>query len=118
MRSTLKDLLAAFEADLPPVPEAPTEADLRPWRDRIDEIDRAVLELLNARSHCANVIGHLKKKLGLPVYAPRREEEVLGNVLRHNAGPLPPEAVRHIFERIIDEIRSLERHRYQDEPDP
>ncbi len=114
---TLRNSLARFEDAVPTVPEAPTEADLRPWRDRIDEIDRVILHLLNERSRCANAIGHIKKKLSLPVYAPRREEEVIQNVLGANRGPLPDEAVRRLFERVIDETRSLERQKYQDEPD-
>ena len=32
-------------------------------------------------------------------------------------GPLPDAAVRRLFERVIDETRSLERQKYQDEPD-
>lgn len=115
---TLRNSLAHFEGELPTVPDQPSEADLQPWRDRIDEIDRVILQLMNERSRCANAIGHIKKKLDLPVYAPRREEEVIRNVLNVNKGPLPNDAVRRIFERVIDETRSLERHKYQDEPEP
>jgi len=114
---TLRKSLLHFEDGLPPVPDAPTEADLEPWRDRIDEIDRVLVQLLNERSRCANVIGHIKKKLQLRVYAPRREEEVIRNVMAANAGPLPDAAIQRLFERIIDETRALERQRYQDEPD-
>ncbi len=88
-----------------------------PWRDRIDEIDRTVLALLNERATCANEIGAIKKKLSMPVYVPSREEEVLRNVCGSNEGPLPNESVRRLFERIIDETRSLERRVYQD-PQP
>lgn len=86
---------------------------MEPWRKRIDEIDRAVLKLLNERAICANAIGGIKKKLGMPVYVPTREEEVLRNVCAVNEGPLPSEAVRRLFERVIDETRSLERRNYQ-----
>jgi chorismate mutase-like protein len=113
----LRHTLAHFESDLPSLPENPTKEDLAPLRDRIDEIDRAVLHLLNERSRCANVIGHIKKKLDLPVYAPRREEDVIRNVVNNNHGPLPNEAVRRLFERVIDETLSLERQRFQDEPE-
>ena len=113
----LRRALDRFERAPPPPPDPPAEADLRPWRDRIDEIDRVIVHLLNERSRCANTIGHIKKRLDMAVYAPRREEEVLRNVLGTNPGPLPGEAVRRVFERIIDETRSLERQKYQDEPD-
>ena len=87
----------------------PSEFDLQALRERIDEIDRLILALLNERSTAANLIGRIKKVLGVPVYAPRREEEVLEQVRAANCGPLPDRAVRHLFERIIDETRSLER---------
>lgn len=118
---TLRDLLtlldthgAAADAALP---EALQEADLRPWRDRIDALDRSIVALLNERLVCAHVIGHIKKQLGLAVYAPRREDEVIQNVLGANGGPLPDEAVRRLFERVIDETRALERQRYAAPPD-
>ena len=115
LAKTLRDSLDHFETAEPPIPETPSEDDLRPWRDRIDAIDRALVELLNERSRCANVIGHIKKGLDLPVYAPRREEEVLNNVMDANRGPLPDISIRRIIERIIDETRNLEREKYQDE---
>ena len=40
---------SAFDNDLPAIPESPTEDDLKPWRDRIDQIDRSILRLLNER---------------------------------------------------------------------
>lgn len=112
--AAVKDLLDRFEADLPSTPENPTEADMDPWRERIDVLDRALLQIMNERVKCANVIGSVKKKLGMPVYVPSREEDVLRNAMAGNDGPLSDDAVRRLFERIIDETRSLERHRYQD----
>lgn len=101
----------------PEIRDEPEDGDMDPWRDRIDQIDRILLALLNERSKAANIIGQIKKKLGVPVYAPRREEQVLDQVRDANKGPLPDSAVRHLFERIIDETRSLERHLSQDESD-
>ena len=102
----------------PPVEEgvsvSVSQADLRTWRDRIDAIDREILRLVNERSGVANVIGHIKQQLGIPVYAPQREQEVILNVTEANEGPLTADAIRRIFERLIDETRSLERQRYQE----
>jgi len=89
-----------------------TERDIEPLRGQIDEIDQKLLELLNERSSVANQIGHIKQQLGLPIYVPSRERIVLSNVMKNNPGPLPPEAVRRLFERIIDETRALERQKY------
>lgn len=114
----LHDLIALLESDAPAIPDSPTQEDLAPWRDRIDALDRVVLRLLNERAIYANAIGHIKKKIGLPVYVPSREQDVLRNVTAANEGPLPDEAVRRLFERVIDETRSLERHMYQDGAEP
>jgi len=78
-------------------------------RLRIDAIDRKVVRLLNERAGCAITLGRVKKERGLPIYQPAREEEVLGNVQRSSGGPLEMEALRRLFERIIDESRRIER---------
>jgi chorismate mutase len=78
-------------------------------RRQIDSLDERLVELLNARAACALEIGHEKKLAGLEVYQPSREAEVLGHVQRINMGPLDDEAMKRLFERIIDEARRLER---------
>ena len=79
------------------------------WRRRMDEIDKQLVELLNERSQCALEVGKLKQELGMPIYQPARENEVLANAARNNKGPLSNAAIRRLFERIIDEARSAER---------
>jgi chorismate mutase len=83
--------------------------DLEVWRIKIDEIDLQLVKLLNDRARCATEIGKVKLTLGLDAYSPRREEEVMKNVTTCNAGPLSTQAIRRLFERIIDESRSVER---------
>ena len=81
-------------------------------RRRIDELDERIVELLNERASCALKIGELKQALGLEIYQPDRESQVLGHVRDHGRalqGPLSPEALTRLFERIIDEARRLER---------
>jgi len=85
------------------------------WRRKIDEIDRKLVELLNERSRCVVEIGRLKKTDGSPLYQPDREQEVLAGVERANCGPLSAAAIRRLFERILDEARSVERTVMQDE---
>jgi chorismate mutase len=86
------------------------------WRRRIDEIDRQLVELLNERSRCVLEIGRIKKGDGSPLYQPDREREVLAAVERANRGPLSEAAVRRLFERILDEARSVERTAMGEEP--
>jgi chorismate mutase len=83
--------------------------DLADCRKRIDELDVRLLQLLNERTAIVEQIGRIKQSLSLGIYEPKREEQVFANVLSHNSGPLPPDAVRRIFERIIDEMRTVQK---------
>jgi chorismate mutase len=83
--------------------------DLSDWRTRIDEADRKLVALLSRRAHCVLEIAKLKKALGLPIYEPQREDEIFRNVASANGGPLDQGALRRVFERIIDECRSIQR---------
>ena len=81
-------------------------------RQRIDQLDERLVELLNERANCALEIGKLKHDLGLEVYQPDREAQVLHHVQTHGrqtGGPLGGEAIVRVFERIIDEARRIER---------
>jgi chorismate mutase len=83
-------------------------------RNRIDLIDVQLVRLLNVRVACAVEVGRLKHEMGLAVYQPEREAQVLNGVRRaatELAGPLTAEAVVRIFERIIDEARRAERQK-------
>lgn len=87
--------------------ERPTDIDA--LRERIDALDEQLVELLNERASCAVAIGEMKQALGLAIYQPQRERDVLDHVERVNGGPLDAAAIRRLFERIIDEARRLER---------
>jgi chorismate mutase-like protein len=88
-------------------------ARLSDCRVQIDEIDRQLLALLNERTSVVEVIGKIKEQFSMPIYEPKREDAVYKNVLENNGGPLPAEAVKRIFERIIDEMRTLQKLRMQ-----
>ena len=78
-------------------------------RRRSDELDEERVRLLSRRAECALEIGRVKKEAGMEVYQPAREQEVLAHVQTINPGPLDDEAIRRLFERVIDEARRLER---------
>ena len=75
------------------------------WRKRINEIDQTLVELLNERTRCAVEIGRLRHSKGGDLSDPAREQEVLEHVRRATQGPLDPDAIRRLFERIISEAR-------------
>jgi len=80
-------------------------------RQRIDRLDRQLLQVLNQRATLALAIGRIKKRRKWPVFDAGRETSVLRHVLRENRGPLSERAVRHIFQAILSECRRRELNR-------
>jgi chorismate mutase len=86
-----------------------TNKELSDWRDKIDALDEQLVKLISERAAAANAIGEIKHKHGMSVYEPRREQAVFEHVRTVNPGPLPDQEMQHIFERIMDVMRSLQR---------
>jgi chorismate mutase len=84
--------------------------DISDWRKKIDDLDRKLAALLNERAAAVVEIGRLKRNTGLPIYEPGREREVIANVQRSSTGPLAERDLGQIYERIIDVMRSIEKH--------
>ena len=83
-------------------------------RQRIDEVDRRILDLLNERVRYVLELAPLKRQNNIPVHEPRREEEVLSKLREQNEGPLSDDAVCRVFEAVMKEMRAVqmlkERH--------
>ena len=92
--------------------------DLEDWRKKINELDASLISLLNERAKCAVAIGEIKRTIGQPIYDPVREAWILEKVAEKNPGPLESDAIKRLFERIIDESRRLERHMSGEGPPP
>lgn len=85
------------------------QAEISDWRMKIDALDEQLVKLISQRAEAANAIGALKQQNDLPVYEPKREQAVFDHVRAVNPGPLPDQEIQHIFERIMDVMRSLQR---------
>ena len=86
-------------------------AKLDEFRVLIDDVDRRLVALLNERTRTVEDIGRVKRSAALPIYEPKREALVFENITAANQGPLTQEALKRIFERIIDEMRSIQKQR-------
>ena len=82
--------------------------DIADWRKKIDEIDRRLVQLLNERARCAVEIGKIRCQNAMPIREPHREKEVFQHAFDANQGPLKNDALQRVFERIVDEGRSLQ----------
>ena len=87
---------------------------LEELRVLIDGVDSRIVELLNERTRVVENIGRVKREARLPIYEPRREDQVYRNIAQSNHGPLNEPAIRRIFERIIDEMRQIQRVRMEE----
>jgi len=78
------------------------------WRKKIDRLNTRLVSMLNKRAFCAMEIGRIKKRLRLPVFDAKREEQVLKKVTVDNGGPLDNASLKRIFKIIMQESRRLE----------
>jgi chorismate mutase-like protein len=97
--------------------EAEAREQLEEHRISIDAIDRRIVVLINERTRVVHEIGRIKREAQLPVYEPKREEQVFANISAANQGPVPADSVKRIFERIIDEMRTIQRRRIAPQPE-
>lgn len=86
--------------------------EFRRLRARIDEVDRALVELLAERLERAAEIGALKRAAGLPVVDPEREAEIRARVAATAAGRLSATEC----DRLYDVLLSLARARASGRP--
>jgi len=78
-------------------------------RKVIDALDLKILGLLNQRADIAKKIGKLKAQSGDDVFSSGREHEILLRMVEKSAGPLPPEEVEEVFQRILIACRSIQK---------
>jgi chorismate mutase len=83
--------------------------ELRRLRERIDELDRRIVALLNERAEVAREAGRVKAAAGRRrMTDPEREREVLLRVTMANEGPLPQAELLSVYRRLIAATRALE----------
>ncbi|MES2996564.1 MAG: prephenate dehydratase [Verrucomicrobiota bacterium] len=77
-------------------------------RQQIDDLDHDLLELLNRRADLVHQVGEVKKRDGLQIYAPEREDALLRRLVAMNNGRLPEKSVRAIYREIMSAALALE----------
>jgi len=80
-------------------------------RQRIDEIDRSIQQLVSERARCAAKVAKIKQQQGETghYYRPEREAQVLRAVMKRNDGPLRDETIAGIFREIMAACLALEK---------
>lgn len=84
-------------------------AELTALRDKIDETDKALLELLARRLELVAEVGEVKSRYGLPIYVPEREASMLAS-RRQEAEQLgvPADLIEDVLRRVMRESYASE----------
>jgi len=77
-------------------------------RERIDALDRQLLDMLNQRAHLAEQVGDIKRAEGSPFFRPDRVAQVLEKIQQLNPGPLKNTHVAAIWREIMSACLALE----------
>jgi len=78
-------------------------------RDKIDELDKKLVELLSERANVVVEVGKFKRNTDTPIYSPHRERAVLDRVLAQNDGPLPDKTIEAIYRELMSGSFHLEK---------
>ncbi|MCC5921611.1 MAG: prephenate dehydratase [Cyclobacteriaceae bacterium] len=84
------------------------EKELKALRDKIDNIDEQLIDLLNQRLEQVVAVGRLKSKNNALVYRPERELEIISRLNTYNRGLLNSKAIEAIFLEIFAMSRNYE----------
>lgn len=91
--------------------DAEIQGRIQELRERVDEVDSALIRTLNERARIVQELVAIKAESGVPLFDPKREEEILRRVVEFNEGPIYDSSMRDIFEIILHRIRDLEIQR-------
>ena len=83
--------------------------DLDELRQKIDECDRRLVELLNERAKVVLQIGEWKRQQGRPIYDASREQAVIEKISKANKGPLPDRCLHAIYRELMSASIALEK---------
>ncbi len=91
--------------------DAGVQERIEDLRARVNEVDLELVRVLNERARIVQELSALKLEVGMPLFDPKREEEILKKVAEVNGGPIYDSSMRDIFELIMHRIRDIEVQR-------
>ena len=92
-----------------------SDPTVRRLRAEISDLDRAIVDAVNARLDLVAELRRYKASKGIPFVDPERERQLLDELASINRGPLSAEGVRELFCEILD-LTKREVTRDGDEP--
>jgi chorismate mutase len=85
----------------PTARQARVDPVLRELRERVSEVDRAILAAVNRRLELVAEIAEHKRQSGIATYDPIREEAMLRELTQGNRGRLTDEGVAELLASIL-----------------
>jgi chorismate mutase len=79
-----------------------SDPTVRRLREEISDLDRAIVDAVNARLELVARLKRHKDSKGIPFLDPVRERELLDELVSANRGPLSNEGLREFFCELLD----------------
>lgn len=105
MNNTIKDIIDEINS----LSKEELESILAEIREKVGKVDKEIVELLGKRFYYSKIIGKLKAALNLPVHSLQREKKLIDNLLKNLPSGLSQKSLIRIYERILDESRTVQR---------
>jgi chorismate mutase/prephenate dehydratase len=84
------------------VSEHASDPTVRRLRAEISDLDRAIVDAVNARLELVAELRQYKISNGIPFVDPERERQLLEELASINRGPLSSEGLRELFCELLD----------------
>jgi chorismate mutase len=82
---------------------------LEACRQQIDSLDQELVALIQRRAQVVQEVANIKREAHLGVKDSNREQQIIDKVQAlAKGGPLPPEAVGRVYQKLIQEMRNWE----------
>ena len=75
---------------------------IRQLREQLSDIDRGLVDAVNARLKLVARLKRYKESRGIGFVDPEREEWMFNYLLRANRGPLSEEGLRELYAEVLD----------------
>jgi chorismate mutase len=75
---------------------------IRQLREQLSDVDRTLVEAINARLKIVAQLKRYKESRGIEFVDPEREEWMFSYLLRANRGPLSEDGLRELYAEVLD----------------
>ena len=77
-------------------------APIHRLRNEISDVDRTILDAINARLALVDELKRYKQEHGIPFVDPDRERQLLDELVAANTGPLSESGLRDVFGKLLE----------------